>query len=210
MYDKRCTALIKEGEGNERRAQKYLCSNPNCRKVFSKPKIIKYHVCPACQTLVDISHPVDEAEIQFYLASRTLKKPAKPKTVEAVSSGQFTIEVSLPDVEPLVDQPVMPEKQLEHSELETSEGVLVTQQAQVQLPEKVETPPTCQEKVAEKQVSSPSESSCDYGFGYLGQRGKGEVIPEGCLECSKAVSCMLSEYYKGEKSVSEINKWYKF
>lgn len=31
----------------------YICSNPNCDKVFSKPKIIKYYVCPSCQTLVD-------------------------------------------------------------------------------------------------------------------------------------------------------------
>jgi len=31
----------------------YNCSNPNCDKVFSKPKIIKYYVCPSCQTLID-------------------------------------------------------------------------------------------------------------------------------------------------------------
>ena len=31
----------------------YICSNPNCDKVFSKPKIIKYYVCPSCQTLIN-------------------------------------------------------------------------------------------------------------------------------------------------------------
>ncbi len=34
---------------------KHSCSNPNCGKVFSRPKVIKYYVCPSCQTLIDIS-----------------------------------------------------------------------------------------------------------------------------------------------------------
>jgi len=34
---------------------KHSCSNPNCGKIFSRPKVIKYYVCPSCQTLIDIS-----------------------------------------------------------------------------------------------------------------------------------------------------------
>lgn len=37
------------------------------------------------------------------------------------------------------------------------------------------------------------DSSCPHFFGYLGQRAKGEGIPEECLACEKAVECMLSE-----------------
>ena len=35
----------------ENKNPRFHCSNPNCHKVFSKPKIIKYYVCPTCQTL---------------------------------------------------------------------------------------------------------------------------------------------------------------
>src|SRR5208283_3802350 len=37
------------------KVHRYCCSNPNCQKVFSKPKIIKYYVCPTCQTIVDMT-----------------------------------------------------------------------------------------------------------------------------------------------------------
>ena len=37
------------------KVHRYCCSNPNCKKVFSKPKIIKYYVCPTCQTIVDMT-----------------------------------------------------------------------------------------------------------------------------------------------------------
>ena len=56
--------------------------------------------------------------------------------------------------------------------------------------------------------SSSSPTGCQYGFGYLRQREKGEVIPDSCIECEKSLDCMLSEYYKAEKSVREIKKWY--
>jgi DNA-directed RNA polymerase subunit RPC12/RpoP len=39
--------LIASNDGH-----RYQCANPNCGKAFSKPKIIKYYVCPTCQTLV--------------------------------------------------------------------------------------------------------------------------------------------------------------
>lgn len=57
---------------------------------------------------------------------------------------------------------------------------------------------------------SQSSSECEYGFGYLSQRGKGEAIPETCVECSKSLDCMLSKIYKKDQSVKEIKKWYKF
>ena len=32
----------------------YCCSNPNCKSVFSLPKVLKYYVCPCCQTMVEL------------------------------------------------------------------------------------------------------------------------------------------------------------
>ena len=60
----------------------YNCSNPNCDKVFSKPKIIKYYVCPSCQTLIDqtteegvLFHPSLEGDI-------STKKLEKSKVIK--------------------------------------------------------------------------------------------------------------------------------
>src|SRR3990170_2867555 len=41
-------------EGKKNGKEKHNCSNPNCGKRFSRPKVIKYYVCPSCQTLIDI------------------------------------------------------------------------------------------------------------------------------------------------------------
>ncbi len=35
-------------------SEEYCCSNPNCKTVFSQPKIIKYYVCPKCQSFVEM------------------------------------------------------------------------------------------------------------------------------------------------------------
>jgi len=31
----------------------YSCSNPNCKKVFDKPKLIQYLACPHCDTRIE-------------------------------------------------------------------------------------------------------------------------------------------------------------
>ena len=36
----------------EQEYESYHCPNPNCNGVFYRPKIIKYYVCPTCQTLI--------------------------------------------------------------------------------------------------------------------------------------------------------------
>ena len=41
-------------EKKHKKLKDYCCSNPNCNSVFSQPKIIKYYVCPKCQSLVDM------------------------------------------------------------------------------------------------------------------------------------------------------------
>ena len=44
--------MQKTEEKKKREVERYCCPNPNCNRVFSRPKIIKYYVCPTCQTLL--------------------------------------------------------------------------------------------------------------------------------------------------------------
>ena len=48
--------------------------------------------------------------------------------------------------------------------------------------------PHCMTKIEEEQ-----KKGCQYWFGYLNQKAKGEPMPEGCVECEKVVECMLNQ-----------------
>ena len=63
--------------------------------------------------------------------------------------------------------------------------------------------PHCLAEIEEK----PPNSDCTHNFGYLGERPKGQDIPNECLTCKQAVECMLSN--KSDSAVKEIKKWYK-
>ena len=52
------------------------------------------------------------------------------------------------------------------------------------------------------------KTGCQYWFGYLNQRDRNEPIPQDCVECEKAVECMLSQQYQSAPAVAEIRKWY--
>jgi hypothetical protein len=69
------------------------------------------------------------------------------------------------------------------------------------------TPSKLQETV---ETISLSRFVCQYVFSYLSQREKGEGIPDSCIECPDSLDCMLSQYYKKDKNVKEIKKWYNF
>ena len=43
---------MQKTEEEQGQKESYRCPNPNCDKVFSRPKLIKYYVCPSCQALV--------------------------------------------------------------------------------------------------------------------------------------------------------------
>jgi hypothetical protein len=62
-------------------------------------------------------------------------------------------------------------------------------------------------KVEEKRVPE-SSLGCNHVFGYLGHRGRGEKIPDACIECPVSLKCLLSDYYRSGESVKEISKWY--
>jgi hypothetical protein len=53
-----------------------------------------------------------------------------------------------------------------------------------------------------------SSSFCKRYFGYLGQREKGEQIPEDCFGCSKSIECMLESNEHSSKKVEGIKQWY--
>jgi len=52
------------------------------------------------------------------------------------------------------------------------------------------------------------DSFCNRYFGYLGQRDKGEQIPEHCFGCSKSIECMLESNEHSSKKVEGIKQWY--
>ncbi len=62
--------------------------------------------------------------------------------------------------------------------------------------------PHCQNKLEEK-----NDAGCQHWFGYLNQKEKGASIPQSCVECDKAVECMLNQSYNST-AVKEIKKWY--
>jgi DNA-directed RNA polymerase subunit RPC12/RpoP len=62
--------------------------------------------------------------------------------------------------------------------------------------------PYCHAKIEEEKATG-----CQYWFGYLFQKEKSEPIPHECVECEKAVDCMLTNQYD-PPAVAEIKKWY--
>ena len=90
------------------KVHRYCCSNPNCKKVFSKPKIIKYYVCPACQTIVDLTFenfqsiarekPVLEKK-QVTLRKQKESKQDKNQEPKAITSQQATTDNELTSME---------------------------------------------------------------------------------------------------------------
>src|SRR5208283_2418155 len=90
------------------KVHRYCCSNPNCKKVFSKPKIIKYYVCPSCQTLVDLpfdnfqsfarEKPVLEKK-QVKLRKQKESEKDKNQEPKAVTSQQASTSTELTSME---------------------------------------------------------------------------------------------------------------
>jgi hypothetical protein len=189
--------------------QKYLCSNPNCRNVFAKPKIIKYHVCPNCQTLVTASKPADDPEIQAALTSQKSAKPQKPKTTKR-APAEVAVSIKIDESQVSLQEQNTSEQKDEDSELSITPNTASVQVAQPNNVELIQPPKT---SVTETRKSLKSSSECEYGFGYLSQRNKGEAIPKTCVECPKSLDCMLSRIYEKDQSVKEIKetkKWYSF
>ena len=197
---------LDKSKNNE--VHRYCCSNPNCKKAFSKPKIIKYYVCPTCQTLVDLTFedfqllPTEKSEFEK-------KQVALRKQKEIKKSKKQELET----IDPTPSQ--QPKTSNELTFLEKSE---VKEKFEEIKPAQMEEPKTMDITLNEKSKSTVKEQmsnssgdvQCSYDFGYLSQRDKGEGIPETCFGCPKSIECMLSEYNRSKDSVEEIKKWYPF
>ncbi len=182
-------------ENNEHSRQRYICSNPNCKKVFSRPKIIKYYVCPSCQTLVEMT--VENAPQVPLEEDRTIEKEATREERKIAEQVGFQPQV-------IGQHPVVATEGL----IPLAEKELTGQKDQDQKEPVVEEPHSKEQTAPNEPMPSSSSSDCKYSFGYLHHRAKGAEIPETCISCPRSLDCLLSEHYKSEETVSEIKKWY--
>ena len=179
-------------EGKKNGQGKHICSNPNCGKIFSKPKIIRYYVCPSCQTLVDIP-------------SQEIPDPAPPikklfrHAIKQNSGSELTQDQQVSNVEKTdsKESPLGENLDLKLELIPEFEAVNISS-----LEEKV------QLAVEGRKVLSELNFPCNHYFGFLGEKKEGQGIPESCFECPKSVECLLSKSAKSEESIKEIKQWY--
>jgi len=198
------------------KAHRYCCSNPNCKKVFSKPKIIKYYVCPACQTIVDMNF--ENSQLIAREKPPTLRKPkegnkSKKQELGAIMSQQATTDNEIMPMEKPEEKAVLetvePAQMEEPNIVEVKVNKESTVTGDYDLPFTLGNSDEHKETVKE-QTGQSSDFQCKYYFGYLSQRNKEEVIPETCFGCLKSIECMMSEYNKTKETIDEIKKWYSF
>ena len=179
---------------------KHSCSNPNCGKIFSRPKVIKYYVCPSCQTLIDIS----TQRVPDHGA------PVK-KSIERVRKQEPKSE---PTLNQLVSNDEMP--QSKNDEMPQSKENTVDETIDLKLEFITECEPIDTSSLEEKvqlavegrKVLSELNFQCSHYFGFLSEKKEGQEIPETCFECPKSVECLLSRCTKSEESIQEIKQWY--
>lgn len=248
---------------------RYQCANPNCGKAFSKPKIIKYYVCPTCQTLVimdtkvtqsnqEVKNKNDSATKENRTQRKRKQKPEAldrkqpeptepPQTSQPSETTKSILSTNLPDLEaPLtIQSSIVNASQSENAPDEPKKEetidleVPITAQSPVisDAPPETEMDESDETKTEDdvirdyvKLATSPDlispsvnensetfgvekkpivgDSFCKHYFGYLGQREKGEQIPEDCFGCSKSIECMLESNEHSSKKVEGIKQWY--
>lgn len=67
--------------------------------------------------------------------------------------------------------------------------------------------PYCNISIDDFKDEQAAHPSCQYWFGYLGQKEYGEAIPHGCIECEKVIDCLLEKEDYSTEAVKEIKKW---
>ena len=171
---------------------KHSCSNPNCGKIFSRPKVIKYYVCPSCQTLIDIS--IQKIPDQVTHIKKSISRSRKQDSKLELNLNQLvpnheTTQSKGKDTSETLDLKL--EFITECEPIDTSS-----------LEEKV------QLAVEGRKALSELNFQCSHYFGFLSEKKEGQEIPETCFECPKSVECLLSRCTKSEESIQEIKQWY--
>jgi len=119
--------------------RRYCCSNPNCHKVFSRPKIIKYYVCPSCQTIIDLAsekvlvHPILRQKHALIKEPPKLRKKKVITQTEKQSELKTEHEINAtepPLIQPekttelaIVEKAVITELEIEPAKKESSEQI---------------------------------------------------------------------------------------
>jgi hypothetical protein len=205
-------------------SSKYHCTNPNCGKVFAKPKIIKYYVCPTCQTLVDNFSQTSVIEQSRQNKNSPLKKVNKqPKIEDNILSQLMKEEESVTAAIELAERresaitaitqftSTLPISDLENPDTrETTPNELIEVKNYSEQKVEPASPVLLEEPISsslEEEEEPQSQPQCSRYFGYLRERGKEAQIPEECLACSKAIECMMSTSGLSTK-FEEIKKWY--
>lgn len=170
--------------------ESYCCPNPNCGKVFSKPKIIKYYVCPTCQTLIDIPS-------QMIPDQPSCISEQDEKVKELDPESEHCLNQSASDEKAPCSEKNIENGNNDFQHIHNKEQDLVDIDS---LEKKVQL-------AVEGKIELESEYKCAYYFGYLGIR-KEKGIPETCFACPKSVECMLVEINSSEETIQEIKKWY--
>lgn len=171
---------------------KHSCANPNCGKIFSRPKVIKYYVCPSCQTLIDI--PTQKIPDK----ATPIKKPdvstgkEEPKSELTPNQSESTVEIPHSD-ENTLDE-TLNSKLDSITECESTDTSSLEKKVQL--------------AVEGRKVLSELNFQCDHYFGFLSEKNEGQDIPETCFGCPKSIECLLSKCLKSGESIQEIKQWY--
>jgi len=209
-----------EGKRNEK--MKHSCSNPNCGKIFSRPKVIKYYVCPSCQTLIDI--PTQKIPDNVTSNKKTVERARKKESEseltlnQLVSNDEVTqskenakneaIDLELEFITECesIDTSSLEKKVTECESIDTS-----SLEKKVTECESIDTSSLEQKvqlAVEGRKVLSELNFQCSHYFGFLSEKKEGQEIPETCFECPKSVECLLSRCTKSEESIQGIKQWY--
>ena len=58
------------------------------------------------------------------------------------------------------------------------------------------------------EIKEGEKSDCPHWFGYLGEKADSKGIPPECIECKKAIDCLLKKRAYSSKATKEIKKWF--
>jgi hypothetical protein len=156
--------------------------------------------------LVDDSNTGELVEKESASTARKVLTRRRRKIVEPEGFQ----ELRTLDIQVVAGQPAQEARCATSTEekIELSEKVVNLEQVNSSQQKPIELAPSQEiAKLEEKRVPE-SSLGCKHVFGYLGHRGKGEKIPDACIECPVSLKCLLSDYYRSGESVKEISKWY--
>jgi hypothetical protein len=196
----------------------YLCSNPECKKIFQKPMKLtvlsetsprEHSACPHCGVILTISP--SKIQERPKLAVGTPLSQEKPKiTIEELLARENHLKRSEEAIVPVgnqetvtsiesteipeeptvtVETPKPLEDSHEYKALEYLKAKpLSTEQVEASEASKEEEPPTTPPKTTEEK---PQE--CPHYFGYLKATPKNAAMPEPCYCCPKIMECFYSK-----------------